>query len=206
MFGKRTDQLSDCSLPRGRNHRERKEKYIKSLEREVLRLREDEAAIVQESKNVQEENKILKEIMTRYGIELPDTRMHTNATVSVYGSSTGALQMRVDMPGADLYKQHGEIQVSPNSNSMSNASPSTTVAPAQMHMHPEFEQSQSEGLSLTQRSATSDRSHTTAFPGLSHSDNSQEPDLALQSGGLDAPEIGIDFVLSYALASTLEPR
>ena len=188
---------SQFSFSPNRNHRERKEKYIKSLEREVLRLRDEEAAILQESKSVQEENEVLKELLSRHGLPLPNIQTRASATVSVFDNPSGAHQLRVDMPGPDFYSHQQGSHVSPQTLSMSTSSPDTTIAPDQGQMHPEYTYPQSEiPPSATYRSPASDRSEKKALPSLPPVDQPPRPNFVKHPHGLDAPEIGIDFVLS----------
>ncbi|KAI9847174.1 MAG: hypothetical protein M1837_003037 [Sclerophora amabilis] len=56
-----------------RTHRERKELYIKALEQEVLRLKEDLTNVVREKDSVANENQHLKQLLHQHGIALPDS-------------------------------------------------------------------------------------------------------------------------------------
>lgn len=51
-----------------RTHRERKERYVKSLEEEVVRLREAFTVITKEKTQILEENRRLKELLEAHGI------------------------------------------------------------------------------------------------------------------------------------------
>jgi hypothetical protein len=51
-----------------RTHRERKEKYVKTLEEEVVRLREAFTIITKEKTHILEENRRLKELLEAHGI------------------------------------------------------------------------------------------------------------------------------------------
>ncbi|KAK2739796.1 hypothetical protein FQN55_009117 [Onygenales sp. PD_40] len=72
-----------------RNHRQRKENYIKTLEQELLRLRDESVSIQCESCEIAEENEILRDIMLAHGIPLPANGtpwFSPMATVSVLGN------------------------------------------------------------------------------------------------------------------------
>ncbi|ODH53039.1 hypothetical protein GX48_00909 [Paracoccidioides brasiliensis] len=85
-----------------RNYREKKEKYIKSLEQELLRLRDETTSVQTETYQVVEENSILRDIMLDHGIPLPGLEklwMSHNpmATVSVIGSPGYGQRLQVSM-------------------------------------------------------------------------------------------------------------
>ncbi|KAL1969313.1 hypothetical protein VTN77DRAFT_9505 [Rasamsonia byssochlamydoides] len=81
-----------------RNHRERKENYIKSLECQLLQLR-DEATLRQEFEEASLENKILKDIMLAYNVPIPGPSHQTGgmAEVSMVGSPGSQRHLRVRM-------------------------------------------------------------------------------------------------------------
>ncbi|KAB8356424.1 hypothetical protein FH972_024007 [Carpinus fangiana] len=54
-----------------RTHRERKEKYIQALEQEVLRLKEQYLQCSRERDNFAEENRRLKTLLAKHGINIP---------------------------------------------------------------------------------------------------------------------------------------
>jgi hypothetical protein len=58
-----------------RTHRERKEAYTKSLEAEVVQLHANEARMLHETKTLQKEIDILKNLLTINGIPVPVTRV-----------------------------------------------------------------------------------------------------------------------------------
>jgi hypothetical protein len=164
------------SLTASRNHRERKENYIKSLEREVLRLREEEAAIVQDSKAVQQENAMLKEILSHHSIPIPDrtARLKYIATVSVRDVTDGGQCLQVTIPEMTDYSHAAfDSFTSPFSTSMEMSSPDSgnTAAPQVRE-------------ASAQPSEHSFRNEPPIPQGLA------------DSSTLDNPQIGIDFVLS----------
>ncbi|KKZ64657.1 hypothetical protein EMCG_09420 [[Emmonsia] crescens] len=94
-----------------RNHRQRKEKYIKSLEQELLRLRDESSSTQSETYQVAEENSILRDIMIAHGIPLPGTAprpedqwLYDNpmATVSVIGSPGFGQRLHVSISDAPV--------------------------------------------------------------------------------------------------------
>ncbi|KAB8292083.1 hypothetical protein EYC80_007828 [Monilinia laxa] len=52
-----------------RTHRERKELYIKALEQEVLRLKENFSCVTQSKQSLAEENRQLKQLLAQHGIQ-----------------------------------------------------------------------------------------------------------------------------------------
>lgn len=88
-----------------RTHRERKELYIKALEEEVLRLKENFSKVTRDRDNIAEENRQLKQLLALHGI--------------VWNGSGGADQFRRQFsPG---YTSSGSISGSyaPASQSLS---------------------------------------------------------------------------------------
>ncbi|OJD10653.1 hypothetical protein AJ78_08391, partial [Emergomyces pasteurianus Ep9510] len=99
---------TDSVYTHSSNHRQRKEQYIKSLEQELLRLRDESSATQSETYQVAEENNILRDIMLAHGIPLPGTtaaprpedqwlRDHPMATVSVIGSRGFGQRLQVSV-------------------------------------------------------------------------------------------------------------
>lgn len=164
------------ALTASRNHRERKENYIKSLEREVLRLREEEATIVQNSKAVREENVMLREILSQHSIPIPDRTavLKYVATVSVRDVTDGGQCLRVTMPEMTDYSHAAfDSFTSPFSTSMEMSSPDSgnLAAPPAREISAQ----------------PSERGFQNEPP---------EGQGVAGSGSLDNPQIGIDFVLS----------
>lgn len=58
------DYTADCC----RTHRERKELYIKALEQEVLRLKENFSLVSRDKESIAEENRQLKQLLAQHGI------------------------------------------------------------------------------------------------------------------------------------------
>jgi hypothetical protein len=171
-----TQLVAFRSLTASRNHRERKENYIKSLERAVLRLREEEAEVVQNSKVVQEENAMLREILSQHSIPIPDRTavLKYVATVSVRDITDGGQCLQVTMPEMTDYS-HAPFDsfTPPFSTSMETSSPESgnTAAPQVREI--------------------------SAQPSERGSPNEPRKGPAVaNSGSLDNPQIGIDFVLS----------
>lgn len=57
-----------ASLTSYRTHRERKELYIKALEQEVLRLKENFSSVTRDKESLAEENRQLKQLLAQHGI------------------------------------------------------------------------------------------------------------------------------------------
>jgi hypothetical protein len=159
-----------------RNHRERKENYIKSLEREVLRLREEEATIVQNSKAVQEENAMLRRILSQHSIPIPDRAagLQYVATVSIRDATDGGQCLHVTMPDMTGYS-HTTLDsfTPPFSEPFEISSPDSG--------HTTGQQVREVSMQPSERSF--------------HNESPKPQGLA-NSSGLDNPQIGIDFVLS----------
>jgi hypothetical protein len=146
------------------------------LEREVLRLREEEAEIVQNSKAVQEENAMLREILSQHSIPIPDRTavLKYVATVSVRNVTDRGQCLHVTMPEMTDYSHPTfDSFTSPFSTSMEMSSPDSGNTAA---------------LRVTeigaQPSERSFQNEPTKAPGVA------------STASLDNPQIGIDFVLS----------
>jgi hypothetical protein len=77
-----------------RTHRERKEMYIKALEQEVLRLKEQFTTTVRERDTFAEENRRLKELLMAHGITFDPNSVSNGVphmASSNYGSSAGSV-------------------------------------------------------------------------------------------------------------------
>ena len=100
-----------------RTHRERKEIYIKSLEQEIMQLKEVYTGSLQEKSVVADENRKLKELLTMHGIAY-DNRGGGSSGYTTNLSSTSASQ-----PGAS-YNFAGSSGFSPQSQTLSPHEPS----------------------------------------------------------------------------------
>ena len=142
----------------------------------MLRLREEEAAVVQDSKAVQEENAMLREILSRHSIPIPDRAagLRYVATVSVRDASDGGQCLHVTMPEMTNYTHTASDSFTPPfSASMEMSSPDSGHTAAQ----------QVREISTQ----PSERSFQNEPP---------KPQGLAQSSSLDNPQVGIDFVLS----------
>lgn len=70
-----------------RTHRERKELYIKALEQEVLRLKENFSNVSRDKEAIAEENRQLKQLLAQHGIAWPGTGELGHNTSTGYTSS-----------------------------------------------------------------------------------------------------------------------
>ncbi|PGH17664.1 hypothetical protein AJ79_01026 [Helicocarpus griseus UAMH5409] len=175
-----------------RNHRQRKEKYIKTLERELLRLRDEATSVQIETYQVAEENSILRDIMLAHGIPFPlkgasmgaaDQWLFSNpmATVSVVGSPGFGQRLQVsvsDVPGqlADVFPPGFGVPDSPTAEHpiISIVSNAKGIPPPQESAQPNITPPRDlNGAGLLPHSAEK----------LSH------------PYGLDATQVGVDFVL-----------
>lgn len=107
-----------------RNHRERKEAYIKSLELEVVQLRANEARLSQETKALYTEIRVMKNLLVINGIPVPspppqstnddpapqdteDVFEFSISTVSTVSSKTSQEQERINVVRQTRRKKSG---------------------------------------------------------------------------------------------------
>jgi hypothetical protein len=178
----------DDNLTQLRNHRERKENYIKSLEQQLLEIR-DEVTLKQEFEEASLENKILKEIMLEHKIQIPSPTQPTNnsmAEVSMVGDTASPQMLRVRMPS--------------DSSSSTVTQVNFASRPIQAVL-PEADLSSQ----LNQISVSSPAAVTPAVPYPDDyiiTEDSPQSSTTSHPSGLDSPQIGIDFVLSYDLPNS----
>ncbi|EGD97673.1 hypothetical protein TESG_05074 [Trichophyton tonsurans CBS 112818] len=81
-----------------RKHRERKEKYIKSLEQELLRLRHERESVSSDINRFTSENNLLREIMRAHGIQMPLKKPRDRlAKVTVVGEPGFGQRLQVSL-------------------------------------------------------------------------------------------------------------
>lgn len=107
-----------------RTHRERKELYIKALEQEVLRLKENFSLVSRDKETLAEENRQLKQLLAQHGIPWNGTggvdELARNASVGY--TSSGSISGSY-APGSQTYSPPPP-SLSPNSNTnFPNTSP-----------------------------------------------------------------------------------
>ncbi|KAI9751656.1 MAG: hypothetical protein M4579_005961 [Chaenotheca gracillima] len=71
-----TTRRQELNRQAQRTHRERKELYIKNLELEVSRLKDNVSILLCEKDSVAQENEVLKQLLIQNGITLPDAVAH----------------------------------------------------------------------------------------------------------------------------------
>jgi len=163
----------------GRNHRERKENYTRSLEREVLRLREQEAAVLSESRAVHEENVMLREILMRHSIPIPDRLKGLNrfATVCIRDRGDGGQGLQVTMPEPVQSFPTTTIQAPPTTPFSESVAASSSP--------------ESEKTAVARSAGRSDNRSIRGLRVRPQPGNQRPSEI-----GLDSVQIGIDFVLS----------
>ncbi|EGE80672.1 hypothetical protein RJZ56_003141 [Blastomyces dermatitidis] len=182
-----------------RNHRERKEKYIKSLEQELSRLRDESSSIQTETYQVAEENSILRDIMLAHGIALPGTGishsrpqdqwLYNNpmATVSVIGSPGFGQRLEVSLGGAPVERVFPPGFGIPESPP-EGKSQLSVVDHSKRGMVPKDGAQPQPSLSPPAGFNGSDRLASTRLP-------SQPLQTPRHPYGLDSTQVGVDFVL-----------
>jgi hypothetical protein len=99
-----------------RTHRERKELYIKALEQEVLRLKENFSMVSRDKETLAEENRQLKQLLAQHGIPWTGTggvdELARNASVGY--TSSGSISGSY-APGSHTYSPPPQ-SISPNSS------------------------------------------------------------------------------------------
>ncbi|PGH11288.1 hypothetical protein AJ80_07187 [Polytolypa hystricis UAMH7299] len=182
-YAKRREQVRRAQ----RTHRERREKYIQSLEEELLRLRDESSNISLETQEFREENEILKDIMTAYGISAPDNKSSGSpdptATVSVIGSPGFGQRLSICLPGTPICGQ----QVFPPGFGIPDNDMIAAWGIKQVS-----EQSSPENGNTMPGDTPLDPNSPTHPPPCCHEVNKSSNS---HPHGLDAPQVGIDFVL-----------
>jgi hypothetical protein len=179
------------------NHRERKERYIKTLEREVLRLRDEEAAIAQNSKDMREELDILRDLLVKHGIPVPTAKLaaiNSNATVSVFELPSGGGQsLHVDMPSPNFFAQQADYTSLLSGTGFSGSDTTPTLEKQQ----PRLQSRESINLLKPPQANIHQESPEKALPALPpQAPNPAPRPVAHVQRGLDTAQIGIDFVLT----------
>jgi hypothetical protein len=182
-----------------RKHRERKETYIKSLEQQVLRLLNQQTKADDEKKVVEKENVMLRGLLEQHGIPIPRGAggLGPAATISMLDVPGGRKKLQVTMPetGPDYF---AEFDISQSSIPRDSTSPDsldadeqysgvTSFPPAAFHtrlpsqsvqIHPQHTSEVTSGKGLS------------SMPTFAHCQPISHP------YGLDAAQVGIDFVLA----------
>ncbi|PQE12769.1 bzip-type transcription factor protein [Rutstroemia sp. NJR-2017a BBW] len=114
-----------------RTHRERKEIYIKALEQEVLRLKENFSTVTRSKESLAEENRQLKQLLAQHGVPWNGTggvgELQRNASVgytssgSVSGSYAPGSTTYSPPPGSHTSNMNPEFGASNNMNGRSVA-------------------------------------------------------------------------------------
>jgi hypothetical protein len=110
-----------------RTHRERKELYIKALEQEVLRLKENFSNVSRDKETLAEENRQLKQLLAQHGIPWGGTGgvdelvQNPSLGYTSSGSISGSYA-----PGSQGYSPP-PIQANSNPNFLGSASPDLSM-------------------------------------------------------------------------------
>jgi hypothetical protein len=110
-----------------RTHRERKELYIKALEQEVLRLKENFSNVSRDKETLAEENRQLKQLLAQHGIPWGGTggvdELVQNPSIGY--TSSGSISGSY-APGSQGYSPP-PIQANSNPNFLGSASPDLSM-------------------------------------------------------------------------------
>ncbi|ERF71458.1 hypothetical protein EPUS_06840 [Endocarpon pusillum Z07020] len=183
-----------------KNHRERKETYIKSLEQQVLQLLNQQATAAAEKRAVERENTMLQGLLHRHGIPIPNEAggFGPTASISMLDVPGGQQRLQVTMPEttSDYFATFDTSRSSlPRGNSSphppdaemrqlsSGASGVSSIPPPAFQTRLPSESVQIHPPTTPQKS----------LPPLPPSAPRQP---IPHPYGLDAPQIGIDFVLA----------
>ncbi|KAI1915959.1 hypothetical protein LOZ61_001299 [Ophidiomyces ophidiicola] len=160
-----------------RNHRERKETYVKALELEFRTLRDEEHSIIMETQDIANENKMLREIMLAHDIPFPDKTPpgRPPTVVKVIGDPGAEQRLEVSVDGAINIQRLFPPPPSPSSKQFMPSMASNT------HHHAPKGASQTAQDEIVLNRYSQDGSPTT--PPNKH------------PLGLDATQVGVDFIL-----------
>lgn len=118
--------FDETDIP-ARNHRGRKENYVKSIEQEVLRLREAYGTICRDRDSFVDENRKLRDLLAQHGIHCPADLAKPLRPVAFETSSSGSFsgsyaEHSPDLDPSPPPPQPGFYQrPSPQGSSLSNA-------------------------------------------------------------------------------------
>ncbi|KAI1941398.1 hypothetical protein LOZ66_001914 [Ophidiomyces ophidiicola] len=160
-----------------RNHRERKETYVKALELEFRTLRDEEHSITMETKDIANENKMLREIMLAHDIPFPSKTPpgRPPTVVKVIGDPGAEQRLEVSVDGAINVQRLFPPPPSPSSKQFIPSMASNT------HHHAPKGASQAAQDGIVLNRYSQEGSPTT--PPNKH------------PLGLDATQVGVDFIL-----------
>jgi hypothetical protein len=185
-----------------RKHRERKETYIKSLEQQVLQLLNQQATAADEKRAVNTENTMLKELLAQHGIPIPSDvgGLGPTAQISILDVPGGQQRLQVTMPeiGPDYFAGFGTPRFS---------IPRDTSSPESLDAEMEALSSDVPSISppaiQTRLPGEGVQTHSSATPQAMLTEKILPPSPAYvphqpisHPHGLDAPQVGIDFVLA----------
>lgn len=186
-----------------RKHRERKETYIKSLEQQVLQLLNQQSIAADEKRAVEKENAMLRGKLEHYGLSVPSQAggFGPAATISMLDAPGGRQRLQVTMPETSPdYLAAFDASQSP----LPRESASPEASAVEVQFHSDGVPSIPPPVFHTNLPADSVEIHPALTPQASTSGKGLPPVAVLsvprQPGshpnGLDATQVGIDFVLA----------
>lgn len=115
-----------------RTHRERKEAYTKGLENEVVQLRANEARIMQETKELYAEIRLLKNTLRQNGISVPNTGQQ-GFSGAVIDGALGEQSFSLSIQDARSKSEHQRIHIQKNVANVQQRHQESTPSTADVH-------------------------------------------------------------------------
>jgi hypothetical protein len=185
-------------------HRERKETYIKSLEQQVLQLLDHQNTAAVEKRALEEENAMLRRLLEQNGIAIPGQAagLGQPATVSVLDMPSGLQRLQVTMPESNLDYLAG-FDTSFSSAPRDSSSPQSIDVEVSAHSDFDIPAARSGAPAVpppafqTRLPSESVQIHPpSTLQDLTGSTLPSVRQPIPHPDGLDAAQIGIDFVLA----------
>jgi hypothetical protein len=179
-------------------HRERKEKYVRNLEVEVTKLREQDAAHAQAIENFKQKIRHLHNLLTSNGIAIPAHLLLSQtpspqASIAVVNNSDGSQGIRATMPVIEGYQQQVHSPGTMTMQGYENQNQQSPGTRYQSATHSASENTSSQGNIFNLEPSSTASTSASPFSDTLRTDKSRQN---FHPSGLDAAQVAVDFVLA----------